>query len=259
MPKPLFIGIGIVVLAILSGGIFFYQSDLRLNEDWRLTKTGALTIDSIPGARVFIDNQRSGTIPESGSLDIKKILPGKRNVLVALDGRWPWTKSIAIKSEIVSKVEPFLLPSSPNARVLKNQDEDYGDATKALKTIVLPTPSKPLASPDKTIDVYVRDNILGAIWRGEPNSVPQFFCLEGECGPVNVLQSPSGIRGISFYGTRSDVLIVAVTNGIFALDIDPTGTQNFQPLYLGTEPIFTPKDEHTLYIQDGPFVIELSY
>lgn len=246
---------------ILAGVMFyFFQSDWRLNERWMLVRTGSISIEGAPAARIFIDEKRSGTVPADGVLRIPKVLPGARNVLVAEDGKWPWTKSVEVVEDETTAVHPFLVHSSPVARVLQNSDPQFAIAKTAFAARALPSPVTPLSSPDKTVEVYVRDTTLGAVWRGASSSTPRFFCPKDVCGPIDVLRTQQGgVRNVSFYGERSDVLIVAVTNGIFALDLDPTGTQNFQPLYLGTEPNFALHDHDTMFIEDGVFTIELTY
>lgn len=264
-------GIGIVIAIAIVASIALSYSEWQLNERWELVQTGSLTISGLPDARVFIDQKRAGTLGASGSYTRQRVLPGTRNVLVSLEGAWPWTKNVLIESGKTTTVEPFLIPSAPNAKVFKESDAGYALAVKAITEATLPTPDNPLASEDGNAEVYVRDNIIGSVWRGSDAAMPRYYCHDSECGPITVLTAAEGaVRGVSFFGTRNDVLIVAIKNGIWALDVEPAGnqaqnddpsknqTQNFQPLYLGVEPLFAVKDPSTVYIQDGAFFIELT-
>jgi hypothetical protein len=252
--------------------VILSYSEWQLNEQWEFVQTGSLTIVGLPQSRVFIDQKRSGTIPESGTYTRQRVLPGTRNVLVSLEGAWPWTKHVRIESGKTTTINPFLIPSAPNAKVLKETDEAYASAVQAIREATLPSPDNPLASEDGNAEIYVRDNIIGSVWRGSESDMPPYYCQNSECGPITVLATAQGaVRGVSFFGSRNDVLIVAIKNGIWALDVEPAGnhasnsdpsrnqTQNFQPLYLGSEPVFAVKDSSTIYIQDGAFFIELTH
>lgn len=263
-------GIAAVVMLLIGANVILSYSEWQLNERWNLVQTGSLTVVGPAGGTVYIDQKRVGTIAESGVFTRERVLPGRRAVLVSQTGRWPWTKNVEIRSAATTEVKPFLVPTAPSARVLKETDPAYANAMKAIKTATLPTPDQPITSSDAKADVYVREGIIGSVWRGDAAETPAYYCKEAACGPVTVLTTEIGaVRGLSFFGTRHDVLIVAVKNGVWALDVEPAGkvrvdgnsgvqTQNFQPLYLGSDPTFAVKDTSTIYIQDGAFFIELS-
>lgn len=257
--RNVLIGLGAVVLIAIVGGYAYMQSDHRLNSNWQLVKTGSLALTGDVGAQVFVDGKSRGAIGESGAITITKLLPEDHVILVSLEGHWPWTKVLTIESEKAASVFPFLTRSSPEAVVLTETDPRYTEAKQMLTRPTVPSPAAPLSSTDSTVDLYVRDNVLGVVWRGDQQQTPSYFCKE-ECGPIDVLHTTtSSIRNAAFYQNRSDVVIAAVTNGIFAIDIDASGTQNFQPLYLGSDPTFVPVDAHTLYIKDGTFYIAFTY
>ncbi len=259
-----------IVVLLIGANVALSFSEWQLNEEWQLVQTGSLTVRGPVGGTVFIDQKRVGTISESGTYTRERVLPGRRNVLVSQEGAWPWTKNVNIESALTTEVTPFLVPTAPKARVLKESDPEYANAVRAIRSATLPTPDKPLASSDSLAEVYVRDAIIGSVWRGDSTTTPSYYCAKETCGPITVLTTEIGaVRGLSFLGTRHDVLIVAVRNGVWALDVEPASkgsaegintsqTQNFQPLYLGSDPTFAVKDTSTIYIQDGAFFIELS-
>lgn len=64
-----------------------------------------------------------------------------------------------------------------------------------------------------------------------------------------IFHTRSEIKNISFYPGRDDVILLAIENGVFALEIDGRGTRNFQPVYKGKDPTFARLDD-TIYILD---------
>jgi hypothetical protein len=245
----IFLTIGLTVTLIFVLGVLsFYASDWRLDTSWNFVKTGSLEIAGVAGAQIFIDEKRVSVQSENGILVAHKVLPGSHSVLVASDKKWPWTKSVSVQEDSSITIHPFLIEQSPTARVLQEHDPEYFDAQHALRSITLPSPSTPLTSSDGTIDLYVRDTILGAVWRGPASSTPKMFCEDSVCGPIEILNTRQGnIRGISFLSERNDAVLVAVSNGIFALDLDPAEIKNFQPLYRGVTPTFARRDAHSIY------------
>ena len=73
-----------------------------------------------------------------------------------------------------------------------------------------------------------------------------------------MLNSKTLIRNAAFYPNRNDVVIVAVQNGIFALEIDGRGGRSLQPLYKGKNPTFTTYEkESAVYILDEDTLIKI--
>jgi hypothetical protein len=250
---------GAGLLAIAAIAYLLYASDWRLGENWLPTRTGSISVVASAGSSVFIDNRKMDISGDGSEAAVAKVIPGVRTVLVSKEGHWPWTKKVILESRGAVELHSFTVPSSPNARVIDKSEAEYKSAVTAVASHPLPTSDKPLISEDKTIEVYIEDNNVRARWIGNEEDRPSLFC-EGPCGPIDVLRpEKSDVRDIAFFGSRSDVIIVAVTNGVFAIDLNPIGTQNFQPMYLGTEPTFAPVDTKTLYIKDTSYYIHLEY
>ena len=250
---------GGALLLVLIGGSLFYASDWRLGENWLPTQTGSIRLKVDPDSTVFLDNRKSDEPDDAGFVTLTKVIPGLRSILVARQGYWPWTKKVYVGGGSTVEVRPFSVPSNPQARVLDKKEKEYQDASRKITSYGLPTNAKPLLSADKTIELFIENENLRARWAGPENETPELFC-EGPCGAIDVFRpEKSTIRDVSFFGDRNDVIIIAVTNGVYAVDVNSSGTQNFQPLYLGSEPIFAPLDNHTLYIKDTSYFIRLEY
>jgi len=59
-----------------------------------------------------------------------------------------------------------------------------------------------------------------------------------------VLDSASNIYSLSFFKNREDVLVFANSEGVYAIEINRAGTQNFQP-------ILRTNGETRFYTEDG--------
>jgi hypothetical protein len=82
-------------------------------------------------------------------------------------------------------------------------------------------------------------NQVFATWLGEEESIPYYLCHEKPCElPVEIFQSRLPIKNIDFFPGRKDLIIVAVSNGIYALEIDGRDGRLLQPIYKGKSPDF---------------------
>jgi hypothetical protein len=66
-----------------------------------------------------------------------------------------------------------------------------------------------------------------------------------------VFQTKSFIKNSAFFPGRDDIIIVAIENGVFALEIDGRGTRNFQPIYKGKSPVFTRLGDNIYVLDQG--------
>lgn len=114
-------------------------------------------------------------------------------------------------------------------------------------------------SPRGKVGLWREDSKIFAKWLKSDRSLPYYFC-EGNnenCREVvTVFNSPSTIKSLDFYPGRDDVVIIAVENGIFAIEIDQRKIQNFQPIYKGVDPYFL-NDGGTFYVKDKDVIIKI--
>ena len=66
-----------------------------------------------------------------------------------------------------------------------------------------------------------------------------------------VFETKSLIRNAAFMPKRDDVLMVAIENGVFAMEIDSRGKYNFQPVYKGKEPNFALLGNEIYVLDEG--------
>jgi len=109
------------------------------------------------------------------------------------------------------------------------------------------------------LGLFQKDNKIFASWLKDEDDIPNYFCRSGECEKtVLVFDSAVPIKSLAFYPNREDVVILAISSGVYAIEIDARKHQNFQPVYKGIDPSFV-TEGNTLYIKDSEnlFRIEL--
>lgn len=191
---------------------------------WTTTNTGTLLIHSpVYGARVFVDEHLAGISNESSG-DLRLPEPaGKHNVIVSKEGFWPWTKNVEIKKHETRELYPFLVPQKialeviPRSILLNgtaNTNTDYEKAASLFENLAMKDEIKLLVEATRIQDVSYADYAPG----------------------------------------RTDVLLIAAKDGIFAVEIEKNEHPNFQPVYKGTKPLFVKTEENTLYIKDGDLI-----
>src|SRR3989344_956900 len=241
----------IVVIGISFAILYFGNYHLS---GYRLIKGGTLVIENIPTETfIYIDKFQKSS---GGSKDkfIKNLSAGSHNVAVAKVGYWPYFKDIEIKSGDTYKLNFFVVPQSASGVYIDVQDPKYQEIKNLFGKNILPSEESPLVSDDGLVAISIKDNKIFANWLGDQNEKPYYFCFPEsleDCTKTSIVSFDpiTTIRNVTFYKGRNDSLLIAVLNGVFVLEIDPYGTQNFQPLFEGVEPNFRATDEG-LYVLD---------
>lgn len=98
------------------------------------------------------------------------------------------------------------------------------------------------------------DKIHNTIWfdvSKEENNLPYFIYQEEEKLPFKIFSSKFQIKNIDFFPGRRDIIITAINNGVYALELDGRGGRMAQPIYKGKDPNFVLfKGEKKIYILD---------
>ena len=99
------------------------------------------------------------------------------------------------------------------------------------------------------------ENKIRVEWTDKEKSRPYYLNEEKNL----VLDSVFPVRNADFYPGRYDVIIVAVQNGIFAIETDSRGGRILQPIYKGEKPNFTIyKNDSSIYILDEDTLIKIN-
>ncbi|MCH7597790.1 carboxypeptidase regulatory-like domain-containing protein [Patescibacteria group bacterium] len=251
------LGIGLFVFVVSSLAILSAQAiGFRIDKNFSLVRTGIISVINLDSeVKVFLDNRRTGTFSEAagGSIVIKNVLPGTHSLLVSKEGYWPWIKEVKVQKKETSTAYPFFILKNTNGIVILKEDEEYTSIKESIESEVLPEKGNKLISASGTHVIWVEENTIMAEWLGEEDALPFYFCSYTECTrTVEVLASLTAIRNLTFYKEREDVLIFSSQNGLFAIEIDAQGIQNFQHIYKGAaSPDFSIYDDQTLSVYDA--------
>ena len=192
-----------------------------------------------------------------GKINLKFIPAGIQKIGVIKEGYWPWQKIVNVRSGESVTLNPILVNKSPTGEVIPPADAEYANIRSKILSEVNNSIS---TSSDNTVLLTKASTTLKAKYIGENiNNAPFPFCtfdfygetLEDSCVPELVaFTSIEKIRNINFYKNRSDVALIAIASGIYAIELGADDFQNFQPLYKGKSPNFTIGQDGKLYILD---------
>lgn len=247
----------IVVLIFLLGTIFYFAG-FRINmKPFRIESPGSLHLTNLPeDTTIIIDNnshKKSGSSTEASL--IRFIPAGTHTVSVFKEGFWPWQKEISINSGKQDEVRPLLINKNPVGEVIETTDQKYQEIQKIINSTLIQTSA---TSSDGIVSLHKEGNLLKAHFEGELSKAPRPFCSADSCeAEIIAFVSETPLRSIGFYKDRNDVALVAVSNGIYAVELDEDAFKNFQPLYKGKSPLFAVDKEGRLYILDEGTLMEL--
>jgi len=143
----------------------------------------------------------------------------------------------------------------------------------ANKTVTASYSSFPANDKDKTITERITTksdekiwwnsatNEIFVDWLKDKTEIPYYICENKEtCQlPLLLLKSQFPIKNIDFFPGRKDVIIIAVGNGVYALEIDGRSGRLLYPIYKGKEPTFAVLNgEENVYVLDGESLIKIS-
>jgi len=238
--------ITILVLIVLILGLF--------RDSIFSGNTGTITIDHLDeNSTIFLDDLENRRINQAGdNIKIKRITPGLHKILISRDGFWPWLKEVELEAGENVAISPFFAFTNTTGFLIGSTDPEYDDLKKKLEKVVLPDFENKKISEDGSIAIWVGENTLFVEWLLSEDERPDFFCNDFGCHSVMVsLGVGGGIRNVDFYKSRSDVVIVSFGNGIFAMEIDTSHNQNFQPIFEGQSPQFIGNDNNSIYLIDN--------
>jgi len=172
---------------------------------------------------VLIDGKDNGIleIPEEGL--ILKLKKGSHSIILTKEGYWPWAKEIKVTKERITEIDPFFVPKNSKGVIITKNDSEYY----------------------KIMSLFWKKTHIN--WEMNENT------------PAIIKDFKEKIKASDFYKKRDDIIIIAVQNGIYALEINNTSMPNFQPIYKGKDPTFVKKDNNTLYVKDGKMLMEVYY
>lgn len=246
--------VGLLLFAALIAIAAFFDKGYRLGEGFSIVKPGAVEVHGIPeNAQIFFDNksQKFG----SGKLRIDGVSPGEHVILITAEGFWPWTKPVSVQNGHTTILVPFLLRQEPERRDVTKQGE-FVRLRERVRSNRLPTEKNPILSESGNVSLHAKDGVIYATWipKSDP---PEDFCNPVCLKTAPVFTSVVPLRNLSFLPGRDDVMLISAEDGIFAVELDARGIQNFQPLYQGEAPTFATEGK-SIYLFDKGALFELT-
>lgn len=274
--------------------ITLYTSGYRIGSDFTIVETGGMYIYSPEAtSSIYIDDKKK---KETGVFQkdwfVQDVKPGTYTILIVKDGFWPWMKEVTVSERKVAEAIAFLIPKDPEWTIVsktleewngkatttrknpdytnalsffaeKKQLEKTGETKNSDKTATTTVQTEKTVVMEKVsqhgrVGLTKEGNRIIAYWLKRPKDLPNYFCRGDICtSPIIAFSSVVPIRSFDFYPGRDDVMLIAIQDGIFAVEIDARKLQNFQPIYKGASPDFRFGDGD-FFVKDGETVILIS-
>jgi hypothetical protein len=175
---------------------------------WTGETTGNISLTApLYGTELVVDEQVAGVSKNAGEKLSYSFPEGKHTVIVARGGFLPWTKDITVKAKETTELHPFLVRQDIKPTEIAQNVYDGG-------TITINTEYSDALSLFDTA-----------------STKPELSSLIAETKIKDV-------RSADYYPGRTDVLLIAAQNGVFAVETGSTTPRNFEPVYQGKEPTF---------------------
>jgi hypothetical protein len=228
------------VVFLIGIGFFFFG--FRLTKTLHILSPGTLTI-VIPHAdtNIYLDKKFIGKSSKEGdTLTRTHIAPGPHTLGVEKQGYWPWYKEIVIKDKETLTLHPFTVNKNPSGSIITEADPEYFK----IDAMIAEHTKADRVNNTSTNQTLIKDG--SRLYEHDTNTSPIF-------------EAKNPIRSIAYFPDYTDVALVAVDTGIYAIELTREGTPNFQPLYKGLSPTFVTTPNHTLLIKDLGTLMELSW
>jgi len=264
-----------IVFVVTIPLLILYATGYRLSNALNLVRTGGLSI-SVPysGAQVSIGNSIiKDTSIFQRNIFVQNLRPATYDIRVTKDGLQEWKKRLMVSPQTVTEAHVFLLPQKPVLEEVPTLLVD-GNSLEATTTKILQKKSAPnpqyqfvlalFGTTTKSItttsdslkikrklSVTNKDGALHVVWEGNVDSLPYYFCSDQSCKSEIVVRALSKIRYFDFFPGRDDLLVVALPDGIFVLDIDDRSPHNVQFLEVAPGLDFRIQNNETIFIKEG--------
>jgi len=214
--------------------------------------SGNVVLKNLPeGTAIFVDGKEEAVLDKDQAEFNLNIGEGEREIITSLNNRWPWLEVVGVKKGESYELNPFMTPINGTGLLILSDDPIYGDLVSRINRDTLPTKNAKLLSADNKVAVWVENNSIKVEWVSS-DPAPKFFCYSEECpSVVTVLDLVGKIKNLGFYADRNDALVFSMGTGVFVVEVDPFGNQNFQPVYEGKNPEFIFKTGSIIYVRDS--------
>jgi len=269
-----------LLFVFLAPFLVLYATGYRfsLSDALTITRTGGIYVSvGESGVDIYVDGKivKRTNIFQKGAF-VQNLSPDLYEVSVVKSGFQEWKKSLKVLPETVTEAYSFQLPVTPlineigkylpratstatsTPSVPPKINPEYVLVSELFdnKNDSLPRLSQNATSSDKLkilrkLSVANEDGQLIARWTGDIESAPSYFCDGAICEEQIAIVTPSRVKTFDFFPGRGDLLIVAIAEGVFVVEIDNRSVQNIQSILEGEGLDFRIRDGNTIYIQSG--------
>ncbi len=259
-----------------------YASGYRFRSDLSLVATGGVYLNvPISDAVVSINGEEIGTTGLfSKNFYVDNLRPGSYAVHVALDGYYPWYKSLAVEKRVVTVAEAFLVPEHlPLVRLVRTNTPtttastsravsrllydsyiaEFATSTDPGERILMVTndcatgiciSTTTVALPYDTeggVDLYIEKGVAHLEWTRSTSTIPSAFCMTpSQCQKRIVVAEGKGAlkHAVLFNGG----VLYQSQSGVFLTEADVRPTPLTVPIY--------PKAGADFRIIDGALLVK---
>jgi hypothetical protein len=223
--------------------IVLYSLGFRFAGGLKIGKVGKVSITApLINTSVYVDKSTKLTTKKDNETLTLKLSPKKHSIIVSRESYYPWKKDFEVKSGSVTKIEPLYVSQNPSGSMIGTLDPEYWSIVNSIRGNKMPTTEKPKVSSDGKVSVWVNDGTI--------------FAKTGD-KEIEVTNISTEVKNVDFYKNRSDAIIFSTTIGVYVIEIDATGGQNFMPIYKGQNPYFIANDPNYIYVQDGNTLMQV--
>lgn len=231
------------LFTLLLGYTLIHAFGFRIVEGFKIKKVGSLEIVApLSYTNIFIDESKKISTKKENETVSEKLSPEKHSVIVSRDTYFPWKKDFTIISNQTTKLNPIFISQNPSGNIITSKDPEYYKIKYSIDTNYLPTKTNPVKSPDESILAWVENN--------------EIFAKKGE-NVFSVAKFDGKISNLEFYKNRNDALVFSSGIGVFVVEIEKEGGQNFMPVYKGQTPTFKGGNQNFIYIYDFGTLMEV--
>lgn len=240
--KKSYIFLGITVLLILIFAVL-YIFGFRVTSNFKIGRVGRVYITApLSNTWIFINTSKKITTSTENQTVEVSLSPKKHTIIVARESYYPWKKDLEVSSNSTIKLNPLYVSQNPSGSIIPNGDPEYWKIINLIRNNTIPTKNSPRKSINGEALVWVEGKKI-MIKHSEEEK--------------EVLTTVTDVKNVDFYKDRSDAIIFSTSIGVYVIETDKNGGQNFMPIYRGQDPYFVQTDINYIYVQDTAALMQV--
>jgi len=227
-----------------------FQKILALAEK---NKNGSYKINFyLPDENLFLNPRNSVSLPLVFFKNPPRLLWKENSVAIISDPSFKKEPSVIVNFNLGAQTfEAKKMAHSDEMKTLTMPDDFKNFKLSAMKNFDFYF-AKMLARKKEIIWLDILNNTIWFDVNVNENELPYFMYNEKKAvAPLKIVVPRFAVGNIDFFPARIDVIIAAISNGIYAIELDGRGGRSVQPIYKGKQPDFAIfKGEKIIYILD---------